>query len=292
MASSNASFARVRVRAADRDLAERAGAEAFAAGAKGLEEREDGCGIELLIYAESDAIDAVRAALASVGVDAAVPEEVAEQNWGEAWKQHLEAIEVSDRLVVRPSFVSFDLAPDQAEIVIDPGQAFGTGSHESTRLALEWVSLFAPALARDARVLDVGSGTGVLALASLRLCGAVALGFDLDPLASEAARVNARDNDLADRLHCFTGGIEAVDPGARFDLVLANLLRRELEPILPAIAARTARKGAVVLSGLLESEHAEVGVRAAQAGLREVGKRRCTDASGVVWIGLHLEPAG
>jgi ribosomal protein L11 methyltransferase len=291
MASSNTSFARLRVRAADPDLAERAGAEAFAAGAQGLEEREDGCGIELLIYAESDAIGAVRAALASVGVEAAEPEAVADQNWGEAWKQHLEAIEVSDRLVVRPSFVTFDLGPDQAEVVIDPGQAFGTGSHESTRLALEWVSLLAPGLMQDARVLDVGVGTGVLALASLRLCAAGALGFDLDPLAPEAALANARNNDLGARLHCFTGGIEAIDPSARFELVLANLLRREVEPILPAIAARTAGNGAVVLSGLLESEHGEVGARAREAGLREVGNRRCTDASGVVWIGLHLEPA-
>ena len=283
---------RVRVRAATADLAERLAAEAFEAGAQGLEERSVGDVTELLIYLPPSQLAAVTHALTSAGAGPDTVEPVEEQNWSEAWKTHLSAIEVSDRLVVRPSFVPFACGEGQHEIVIDPGQAFGTGNHESTRLALEWVSRLAPDLAPGARVLDVGLGTAVLALAALRLGPARAVGFDLDPLAPEAARENAQGNGLADRMHCFTGGIEALRPGLGFDLVLANLLRREVEPILPALATHVAPGGAAVLSGLLERERAEVEVRARAVGLREAGARRRVDESGVAWVALRMERMG
>ena len=295
MVSSSTSFARVRVRAHDVALAERVSAEAFAAGAVGLEEREvtvDGEGvIELLVYAPGDAIAQVRAALLTAGIAVGEREQVQSKDWSEAWREHLDAIPISHRLVVRPSFVPFALAEGQQEIVIDPGQAFGTGNHESTRLALAWVSALAPGLPDTARVLDVGIGTGVLALSALRLSEARALGFDLDPLAPEAARANARANRLSERLQCFTGGIESLAAHAQFELVIANLLRSEVVPILDAIAAHVAPGGVAVLSGLLESEHAEVAEKARRAGLQESAMRptrRCVDESGVAWISLCL----
>lgn len=273
--------------ARDGAAAERAAAEAFAAGAAGLEEREAGEGVMLLVYATEAAMPAVREALAASGGDAlalGAPEPVVEADWSEAWKAGLEAIVVSERLVVRPSFVA---APggSAAELVIDPGQAFGTGGHASTRLALELIDAQAGRLA-GARVLDTGCGSGVLALAALRLGAASAVGFDLDPLATAASAHNAAENGLAGRLQLFTGPLAALASKASFDLVLANMLSREFLPLVPGLAAHTARGGAAVFSGLLAGEHDRVEAALAAAGLSVADGRAETDANGDTWLAL------
>jgi ribosomal protein L11 methyltransferase len=287
---SDAVFLTLRVRAADRALAERAAAEAYEAGALGLEEcNGEGTLIELYLPAEAE--EAVTRALAPLGVELAAPGRVDDTDWSEAWKESLEPIVISPRLVVRPSFREVAPVAGQHVVVVDPGQAFGTGAHESTRLALEWIDLLAPELAPGACMLDVGTGTGVLALAALGLSPAVAVGFDLDPLAPEAARANARDNGAAQRLRCFTGGIEAIQPEARFALVVANMLRRETEPVFEAIAAHTEPGGAVVLSGLLATERARMEALGTEYGLQPAGARALVDASGETWVGLLMRRA-
>lgn len=221
------------------------------------------------------------AALAGAGAVAS-PALVAPTNWSEAWKRGLGPCVISPRLVVRPSFSSFAASPGQAELVIDPGQAFGTGAHESTRLALEWIDVLAPALPAQARVLDVGCGSGVLALAAAQLGAARAVACDLDRLAAEATRANARANALGDRIAVFVGSLAALGV-ARFELVVANLLRRELLPLLDAVAARIRPGGFAVLSGLLLRESPEVEGALRAAGLESVGTRERSDASGERW---------
>jgi ribosomal protein L11 methyltransferase len=286
--SARSRFARVEVRARDRELAERLAAEAYEAGALGLEEREGSGGIALIVYAPEAGAEAVAAALRALAGSAAVraPEAVAAEDWSEAWKAGLRAVEVSERLRIRPSFAASGPAPGQAELVIDPGQAFGTGSHASTRLALEWIDRLAPALEPGARILDVGCGTGVLALAALRLsAGTRAVALDLDPLAAAAARANARANGLAERLDVVLGPLETVRE-APFALVVANLLRSELLPLAAAIARRTATGGFAVLSGLLESERGEVEGALAGAGLAARDARGAGDPAGDRWLAL------
>jgi ribosomal protein L11 methyltransferase len=282
-------FARVEVRARDRELAERLAAEAYEAGALGLEEREGAGGIALIVYAPEAGAERVAAALReTAGRDAAVgdPEPVPAEDWSEAWKAGLRAVDVSARLRIRPSFAASEPAPGRAELVIDPGQAFGTGSHASTRLALEWIDRLAPALEPGARILDVGCGTGVLALAALRLsAGTRAVALDLDPQAARAARANARSNGLAARVDVVLGPLEAVREGP-FGLVVANLLRSELLPLAAAIARRTAAGGFAVVSGLLESERAEVAGALARVGLAERDALGASDATGDRWLAL------
>jgi ribosomal protein L11 methyltransferase len=229
----------------------------------------------------------VRAALdnAGAGLSIGEPRPVPEADWSEAWKQGLEALEVSPQLRVRPSFVSAVQAPGQAELVIDPGQAFGTGGHASTLLALEWIAALAPELPANAGVLDVGCGTGILALAALRLGAARGLALDIDPLAGDATRENAAANGLAGRLDVVVGPLSAVPPAA-FDLVVANLLESEMLPLLEGIAAHTAFGGAAVLSGLLAEQVGRATDAAAAAGLRRVGVRERTDATGDTWVAL------
>jgi ribosomal protein L11 methyltransferase len=288
-ASASARFARFLARAADAAAAERISAEAWAAGAVGLEERDAADGVELLIYAPAGVVGAVRAAVAEAAEagSVAAAEPVPESDWSECWKQGLDAILVSPRLLVRPSFVERRAAPGQLELVVDPGQAFGTGGHESTRLALEWIDAVAPELPRGCRVLDVGTGTGVLALAAIGLAGARAVAFDLDPLAALAARENARTNGLAEALRVFTGPLEAVaDVG--FDLVVANLLKNELLPLARGISAHTAPGGRAVFSGLLARDADEALPALAAVGFAAAGAREAVDANGDRWVALLM----
>jgi ribosomal protein L11 methyltransferase len=288
--STGAAFARIEVRARGSAAAERALAEAMEAGAVGLEEREAQGGITLLIYATVARMKAVRRTLlerCGGEVEVGAPETLPETDWSEAWKAGLEAVVVSRRLLVRPSFVKATTEPEQAELVIDPGQAFGTGGHASTLLALEWLDAVAPGLAPGARVLDVGAGSGILALAALRLGPGSAVAFDLDPLAAAASRENAVANGLADRLEVFTGPLEALRPTA-FDLVLANLLKTELLPLAEGIAACTAPGGRAVFSGLLEGERQAVAQALRAAGLRLLDTRQREDASGERWVSLLM----
>jgi ribosomal protein L11 methyltransferase len=286
---------RLRVRGGTAAAREVAAAEAFEAGASGLEER-DGPPAELWIYAPEPSADAVRAALNGWAAARSGPGEgreilddgpEPERAWSEAWKQGLEAIVISPRLAVRPPFVDTPPAHRGLDLVIAPGQAFGTGGHASTRLALELLDVLAPELEPGARVLDVGCGSGVLALGALGLGAARAVAFDLDPLAPEASRHAAHANAMNDRLRVFTGGSEALGEVC-FDGVLANLLKRESLPILGELARLLAPGGWLVLSGLLVSERREVETALSQVGLAPFAERELSDPSGDAWLALAI----
>ncbi|MCH2170960.1 50S ribosomal protein L11 methyltransferase [Myxococcota bacterium] len=279
--------------------AEIANAEAFACGALGLEECDDTLDgwITSVLYAPSDRVAEIREALSRCGVqeDCVLSQEtVPEVDWTERWKEGLQSTVVSPRLLVRPSFVASTAQEGQREIVIDPGQAFGTGGHASTLLALEWIDLLAERFSPRIRIrlLDVGTGTGVLALCAARVIGAQAVAFDLDGLCPKAARDNARANGLEDRLLLFTGSLDALR-SSPFDLVVANLLSSELLPIIGSVARATRMGGTAVFSGLLAEECSRVETALASVGLPCVARRFRTDAAGVRWAGLlsHRRPA-
>ncbi len=274
-------------------------AEAFEAGAEGAEEQDaggpggDGASPGAEVYARAEAIEAVRAHLYGVvrtaglsGVEIGPAEAMPPVDWSEAWKRGLGPIEISPRLLVRPPFSRVTLAPGQREIVIDPGQAFGTGTHASTRLCLEWIdALLAdpPRSAPPTRLLDVGTGSGILALAAVALGAESAFGFDLDPVAIEAAEEAARANGLAGAVRFARVPIEEVPATPAHPLIVANLLKRELLPIAGEIAERLAPGGSLVLAGLLEEDAAEVAARFAAFGLVERERRVRDDAVGR-WI--------
>ncbi len=273
------------------EAADHASGECFAAGAAGIEERSGAHGITLLIYASASVLNEVLAAGTATGArPEGEPQEVAPVDWSQTWKAGFEAIEVSDRLVVRPSFVAFEARSGQREIVIDPGQAFGTGGHASTGLVLEWVDALRAGFDAQTRVLDVGTGTGVLALSALALGAGSAVGFDLDPVAAIEARAWGERNGLAERFAVYAGGIEAL-AAEPFDLVLANLLRRELLAIAAEVARCTRPGGLVVLSGLLAEERDEVEAVMARLGLESRGERFVRDATGDHWMSLLMAAA-
>ena len=160
-------------------------------------------------------------------------------------------------------------------------RAFGTGSHESTRLALEILERLA---VRGRRVLDVGTGTGVLALAALRLGARRAVAHDLDPAAALLAALNARLNSLAPLV--FAGPVAAIARGAAFDLLLVNVIPEEIAADLPRLARLLAPRGRAVFSGILRS-----GSRRALGVLRAAGFRRRASRFAGEWAAYLCEAA-
>ena len=278
---------RVAVHAANRAEAERLIAEAHAAGSVGMEECEGEDGVILSIYATAASIDAVCDAMTAAvpGVRIGAIERLPGVDWSEQWKAGWEAMSISPRLMIRPSFISAALLPGQAELVIDPGRAFGTGVHPSTHLALDWIDELGPSLKRGTRVLDVGTGTGVLAMAVAKLSDADVIAFDLDPLATAAARVNAAANGVDAAVHLLTGALDALRI-VEFELVIANLLPVEMAPLLAGIAARVRPGGHAVLAGFLAEESESIERSLHAAGLRRSGERSRADAQGERWSSL------
>ncbi len=178
--------------------------------------------------------------------------EVADEDWGEGWKKDFRPIDVG-RVRIRPSWIAEPHPPGSVEVVLDPGMAFGTGAHPTTSLCLAALSDLLAARP-GASVLDVGTGSGLLAIAARKLGAGRVVADDDDPRAVEVARENAAANGVA---------VEIVgDPLPRiagsFDLVVANILANTLVELAPAIAAKLAPGGALLLSGILAPQSDEV----------------------------------
>jgi ribosomal protein L11 methyltransferase len=172
--------------------------------------------------------------------------------WATAWRDEYKPIR-SGRLTIVPSWLD---VPKGSDLVIrlDPGMAFGTGLHPTTRACLELLQLVEP---MPAAVLDVGTGSGILALAALRLGASRAVGYDTDQLAVEASTANAQANDLGDRFRAVHGTLPELAAEV-FPLVVANLVAAVLVEMAPRLAAHTAPGGTLIGSGIIESRSDEV----------------------------------
>lgn len=201
--------------------------------------------------AEPMLVAATLTAVLGVPADAIQYERVADRTWEREWLKDFRPMRFGRRLWVCPGGQQ---APDPAAIVLalDPGLAFGTGTHATTALCLEWLDGH---LATGSTVLDYGCGSGILALAALKLGAAHATAFDIDPQALIATRDNAASNALAGRL---TIAEAAGRIGGPFDFVLANILAGPLCRLAPELAGHCRAGGAVLLAGLLDSQAAEV----------------------------------
>ena len=174
---------------------------------------------------------------------------VAEQNWVQLTQSQFDPIRVSERLWIVPSWHQ---APDPQAInlVLDPGMAFGTGSHPTTRLCLEWLER---TVARDVSILDYGCGSGILAIAAAKLGAGEVLGVDIDEQAVSAARSNAERNAVAVR---FDDSAKAIE--GQFDIVVANILSNPLKALAPAICSHVRAGGQLALSGILAEQADEL----------------------------------
>lgn len=189
------------------------------------------------------------AAIGLSGVPAWTVEEVAEQNWVQLTQSQFDPIRVSERLWIVPSWHE---TPDPAAVnlILDPGMAFGTGSHPTTRLCLEWLERN---VYPDCHLLDYGCGSGILAIAAARLGAGSVAGVDIDPQAVDAARANAERNGVTG---LFADSAEPV--AGEYDLVVANILSNPLRVLAPAICAHVRSGGRLALSGILREQADEI----------------------------------
>jgi ribosomal protein L11 methyltransferase len=227
---------------------------------------------------------------------------VDDTDWGEAWKQHFPVLRVGRRLLVRPPWRRYRARDGEAVVVVDPGPAFGTGLHPTTRLCLEGLERWADAgRLESAYLLDLGSGSGILSVAAARLGARSVVALDTDPIAVEATERNAARNGLAHAVRAAHGSLSGggysalggsgAARGARFDLVVANLVASVLvelaAPLYDALrpGAGTPRSGGALLcSGILEPREPEVRRAFAATGLRVSG--RWADGE---WVALEAE---
>ena len=241
------------------------------AGALGTEAREGADGLaEVAAYFDSPPDgERVRAAISDAleiyslppsSVRGMRPREVADEDWLAEWKRNWRPVEVGRRIVVAPPWAEVPERPGRVVVRVEPGMAFGTGTHETTRLCLAAVEKYF----KGDSFLDVGTGTGVLAIAAAKLRPAARVeACDTDAEAVGIARENARLNGVGDRIQFRVGTVD--DTTASASCVCANLTADVIIPLLPALVASSC--GLLILSGLLRAQAADITARLRAAGL-------------------------
>jgi ribosomal protein L11 methyltransferase len=172
-------------------------------------------------------------------------------DWATAWQKWFKPVPVSDRITVIPPWEEVVVQDDRIVVVIYPGMAFGTGEHETTKLCIR-------ALEREVRpgdrVLDLGTGSAILAIVAARLGARAVTGMDTDPETRENALENIRRNGVADRVQVYTGGIDHPAVAGRYRVIVSNIDVRTLVPLLPGFAGLLEPDGLLILSGVLATE--------------------------------------
>lgn len=201
---------------------------------------------------------------------------LSEEDWAHAWKQHYSILHVTERIVVVPAWKRFRPQAHQVAVRLDPGMAFGTGIHPTTQLCLRALEhLQRPGI----HVLDLGTGSGILAIAAAKLGCWPVLAVDKDPVAVAAAQANIRRNRQGARITLRQGTLE---PGmGPFDLILGNLLAPVLKEIAGLLAGALSPAGTLVASGVLVEQADEVTEALIAAGLCLIGQPREGD-----WVAL------
>ncbi len=205
------------------------------------------------LFHDQSSLDAALVA-AGIAMGAPLPAhavvDVPDQDWVRATQAQFGPIRIDERLWIVPSWAQV-VEPGATNLILDPGLAFGTGSHPTTRLCLRWLSGTLPA---GATVLDYGCGSGILAIAAARLGAREVVGTDIDPQALAASRDNAARNAVDAQFV----SPDRLAPGRTFDVVVANILANPLIVLAPALAHRVAVGGRLLLCGVLATQAAEV----------------------------------
>jgi ribosomal protein L11 methyltransferase len=177
-----------------------------------------------------------------------------EKNWNQLWEKSREVIHISERIVIKPTFKEYESTDDEIVITLDPKMSFGTGEHESTKLAVRLMEKYIKA---KGKVLDVGSGTGILSIAAIKMGAAFAVAVDNDPWCYENCIENCALNNVEERINVVEGEIDII-PEEDFDLVLANIQINILLLISEKIKTKLKNNGIVVLSGLMLNDEKEI----------------------------------
>ena len=230
----------------------------------------------------SDILQSLRAALPGLPANRLAFREVADQDWERVWMDRFHPMPFGRRLWIYPWNVEppGDLDVDSAIVRLDPGLAFGTGTHPTTALCLEWLDGID---LQGRTVADYGCGSGVLAIAALKLGAASAIGIDNDPQALTASQDNAARNDVADRLRLYAPA--ELPEGEHADVLVANILSGPLHELAPRFAALCHRDAPFALSGILAGQETDLQERYAACGFQDLAFAK---REGWVRIGGHF----
>jgi ribosomal protein L11 methyltransferase len=196
------------------------------------------------------------------------------EDWAESWKRHFKAIEIGNGLLIKPSWIKRKPRLKQAVVILDPGLSFGTGQHATTWFCLREIVRHRKTGLRQS-FLDIGAGSGILAIAAAKLGYQPARGFDFDPEAVRVARANARVNQVGHKLKITRADVTklTLHPAKRYDLVCANLVSNLLIAQRRRIVAQLSHGGTLVLAGILKAEFPQVLAAYEYLGLKLVAAR-------------------
>ena len=207
---------------------------------------------------------------------------VPEEDWLAKLKEHFKPLAVTDRVIVTPTWEPLEPQPDKIVIQIDPKQAFGTGHHVTTQMALRLLEKY---VSQGDFLLDVGTGTGILAISALKLGAHRAVPLDIDPVAVEAAAENCKLNGVSSKIRLIVGETATLQNSAvKFNLVLANINKDEIVSLLPGLNDFVAATGHIILSGILREERQEILQRIAEIKELRVAKSLVQEE----WLALVL----
>jgi ribosomal protein L11 methyltransferase len=214
------------------------------------------------------ALEDLKRAMTAMGVDEKEAnltiQEIPDKDWNATWAASLHPIRLGRRIRIRQSWHSSEPDFDGIELIIDPQRAFGTGYHATTQLVIEWLE---DHIHGGERILDVGTGSGILGMTALRLGAASALAIDTDPVAVECAREYSRINGFGPELNLRVSSFETLDP-EEFDIVVANLDGKTLPQFCDILPGLLKRSGIACLSGLQLPDYKEISGALAKANLR------------------------
>ncbi|HIV43194.1 MAG TPA: 50S ribosomal protein L11 methyltransferase [Candidatus Faecalibacterium avium] len=210
----------------------------------------------------AETLGAIQARMEAAGIPYTVRTAgVAQEDWQNGWRKYYHPMEIGRRLAVVPSWQAYDT--DRVKLLLDPGLAFGTGGHETTSLCLEALDELT---AGGERVLDIGTGSGILAIAALKLGAACAEGVDIDPVAVRTACENAALNGVAGQFTGLVGDLSDKASGT-YQIITANIVANAIISLAPAVPGLLAEGGHFIASGIIDTRAQEVAQALAKAGL-------------------------
>lgn len=179
---------------------------------------------------------------------------IEERNWNEEWEKSRDIIRVSDKIVIKPTFKDYNVQENEIVVTLDPKMSFGTGEHQTTRMMIQLIEKF---MQPGMKVLDVGTGTGILAIAAVKLGASKAIAFDIDEWCIENSKENFELNNVTDKIEiclCTLNDIQEKD----FDLIIANIQKNILLEMKTGISSRIKNLGILLLSGILHTDEYDI----------------------------------
>ncbi len=203
----------------------------------------------------SEAVSFLRDRFAALGADVEVGTVgVSEEDWAETWKKYYHPIKLG-RAVIVPAWERYEAAPGEVTVTMDPGMAFGTGTHETTRLVIGLIDKY---MNRGDRVLDLGCGSGILSICASKLGAGECFAYDIDPVAVRITGENIKDNGVTNVTAGVSDLLAGVDRGARYNLIVANIVADIILRMSGDVGGFLAPGGRLIVSGIIEERADEV----------------------------------